>query len=128
MVEIQNSNEFKVGDKVWWFDQTGNLKWGVIHGINTGKDKAPFACIYENGIFSRVTGAKLAECWPSQEACKKAENRRAAAQKAEYKKSIKDLEDLAKFMFKHQVTGIGRDLDAEAAAKERMEELGIQID
>lgn len=128
MVEIQNNNEYKVGDKVWWFDSNGNMKWGIIYDINTDNNNEPFACIHESGIFSRVIGAKLFKCWPSQKACKEAERRRSAAQKAEYKESIKNLEDLAKFMFKHQVTGIGRDLDAEAAAKERMEELGIQID
>ena len=36
MVKIENSNKYKIGDKVWWFDPWGTLRWGVIYDIVNG--------------------------------------------------------------------------------------------
>lgn len=76
-----------------------------------------------------VTGAKLCECWPNKEECLNAESRRAELQKAEYKESIKDVNNLVKFLFDKDVHSENRDYEAAAAAKERAKELlNIDVD
>ena len=37
MVKIENKNSFKIGDKVWWFDSWGTLRWGIIYIQDTGR-------------------------------------------------------------------------------------------
>ena len=131
MATIENNNTYNVGDKVWWFDAYGTMRNGNIYEIRPeeGHNKVPVALIYENGKPGLQTGAMLEDCWPSEQACIEAEQMRAEAQKAEYKESIKDVNDLVKFMFEHDVVSEYKDYDALAAAKERANELlGLDID
>lgn len=122
MIEVRNERQFKAGDKVWWFDAWGNLRWGIIYGIEDGH-----ALIREEGKGAK-TGAKLGDCWESKEACRRAEARRAKLQTKEYEESITDVESLVRFLFEHDVRSEDRDYDAEAAAKKRARELlGIEI-
>ena len=114
MVKIENNNKFNVGDEVWWFDSWGNLQNGKIYEF-TGE----YAGIKQGKTGGISTGAKLCDCWPTKEECLKAEKRRAIAQTAEYIKSIKDVNDLVLFLFKHDVSGEDHDYEAEEAAKER---------
>lgn len=120
--------QFSVGDKVWWFDSWGNLRWGVIYEIKDEqvrrrRETCRVALIYEEGKKGCHFGAKLSECWPTKEECLEAERRRSIAQKAEYKESIKDVKDLVQFLFEYDVNGEDHDYDAESAAKERAKEL-----
>lgn len=123
MIKIVNKNEFKVGDKVWYFDAWGNLQNGVIYEIVDDHAKT------KEGLHGGVlAGAKLDKCWPSKEDCLYAENCRAVVQKAEYKESIKSVEDLVRFLYQNDVNSEYRDEEARKAAKERAEELGIRLD
>lgn len=122
MIEVCNEKQFKVGDTVWWFDAWGNLRWGIIYGIEDGH-----ALIREEGKGAK-TGAKLGDCWESKEACLRAEARRAKLQTKEYEESITDVESLVRFLFEHDVHSEYKDYDAEAAARKRARELlGIEI-
>lgn len=124
MVKIENKNSFKIGDKVWWFDSWGTLRWGIIYKIQDN-----MAAIYENGRKGANTGSRLDNCWPSKDGCLEAERQRAELQVAEYKESIRDVKDLVKFLFEHDVNGEDRDYDARRAAKERAKELlGFDIE
>lgn len=120
MVEIKNENynEFKIGDKVWWYDS-----WGIIQNGKISEFKGEYAGI-KMGVHGGIsTGAKLSECWPTKEACQNAEERRATAQKTEYIESIKDVNDLVQFLFDHDVSGEDHNYEAEAAARERAKDL-----
>lgn len=122
MIEVRNKKQFKAGDKVWWFDAWGNLRWGIIYGIKDGH-----ARIQEEGKGAK-TGAKLDSCWESKEACLRAEARRAKLQTKEYEESITDVKSLVRFLFEYDVRSEYKDYDAEAAAKKRAKELlGIEI-
>lgn len=118
MIEIKNPNKYKVNDKVWWFDAYDTLRNGVIYEI-----RDTHALIYEDGKKGLKTGAKLSDCWPTKDECLAAENHRSALQRVAYKESIKNVSDLVKFLFKHDVHSEFRDYDAAAAAKERAKEL-----
>lgn len=120
MVEIKNENcsEFKIGDKVWWYDS-----WGTLQNGKISEFKGEYVAI-KTGVHGGIsTGAKLSECWPTKEACQNANKRRAAAQKAEYIESIKDVNDLVQFLFDHDVSGEDHDCEAEEAARERAKDL-----
>lgn len=132
MVKIENTNKFQVGDKVWWFDAWGNMRWGIIYNIVDGKRGdtliGKMACIHEEGKTGIHTGACLSDCWPSEEACLEAEERRVKEQIREYKESITNVKDLVRFLFEHQVTGEDMNYDAKAAASQRAKELlGLEI-
>ena len=123
MANIENNNQYKVGDKVWWFDSWDNLRWGIIYEIVNNH-----ALIHENGKTGIQTGAALVKCWPTKEECLEAERRKDAAQKAEYIEGIKDVKDLVQFLFDHDTTGEFRDYAAIDAAKERAKDLlGFEI-
>ena len=124
MVKIENSNKYKIGDKVWWFDPWGTLRWGIIYDI-----VSDHAAIYENGRKGSHCGAALEKCWPSEDECRKAEAQRSELQTAEYRESITSVEDLVKFLFEHDVNGEDHDYDARRAAEERAKELlGLDIE
>lgn len=124
MVKIENKNKYEIGDKVWWFDSWGNLRWGVIYNFVKGH-----AAIYENGRQGSHTGAMVEDCWPSKDECLRAEAQRSELQVAEYKESIISVEDLVKFLFEQDVNGEDYDYDARRAAAERAKELlGLDIE
>lgn len=122
-IKIENNNKYNVGDKVWWFDSWGNLRWGVIYEI-----KEYMAAIHENGRTGIQTGARLSECWPTKKDCIDADKRRSELRKDMYRKSIKDVRDLVQFMYTHDVSGEDCDYDAETVAKEKaLELLGLEL-
>lgn len=115
---MKNSNRYKIGDKVWWFDPWGTLRWGIIYDMDDH-----IAAIHENGRKGSCTGSRLDNCWPSEDECRKAEAQRSELQTAEYRESITSVEDLVKFLFEHDVNGEDPNYDAQRAAKERAKEL-----
>lgn len=124
MVKVENNNRYNVGDKVWWFDAWDTLRWGMIYEF-----KGDMAGIHEEGKAGIQTGAHLADCWPTKEECLDAANRRAELQKDEYRKEIKDVGGLVKFLFGHDTTSEFRDYEAVAVAKEKAAELlGLELE
>lgn len=124
MVVIENKNTYKIGDNVWWFDAYRNLQNGIIYDYYPTDNFAAIKQGINGGIH---TGAKISDCWPTKDECLKAENRRAKAQKQEYKDSINTVEDLIRFLYTHDVQSEYRDYDAKAAVEERAAELGISL-
>lgn len=120
MVKIENKNQYKVGDTVWWFDIYGNLRWGGSYSrsqtATSAKNPSLFLRIYEEGKIAISTGAKAEICWPTKEDCLKAEEKRAEEQTREYEESIKNVTDLVRFLYEHDVRSESRDNDAQAAA------------
>lgn len=123
MVRIENKNEYKVGDEVWYFDTWGSLRHGIIEKI-VG-DKAATREGKRGGISA---GSSLWNCWPTKEACLEAENKRWELQKAEYKESIKSVEDLVRFLYDHDINSEYADYEAREVAKECAAEFGISLE
>lgn len=126
MVNIENKNEYHIGDWVWWFDSWGTLQKGTIYGF-ADSPQGRAAQIYENGRKGACRSALLSKCWPSEEECLKKEKERSDAQVAEYKEKIKSVHDLVNFLYKHDVNSKYCDHDAKRAAEERAAELGVPI-
>lgn len=127
MAQVRNENRFNVNDKVWWFDAWGTLRCGVVFAVVEDKGRTFYQTHEENkkGI---QTGVEAGKCWPSKDACLEAADRESRLQVAEYKESIKDVNDLLVFLFRHDTTSELRDTDAVKAAQERaMELLGVEL-
>lgn len=110
--------KFKIGDRVWWYDPYGTLRWGIIYDIKDGH-----AAIHEEGKTGSQTGAPLDRCHATKDDCIRAETDRITAQTEAYQTSIKDVRDLVKFLFTHDVHSEFRDYEAEVAARKRAKEL-----
>ena len=82
----------------------------------SAKNPSLFLRIYEEGKIAISTGAKAEICWPTKEDCLKAEEKRAEEQTREYEESIKNVTDLVRFLYEHDVRSESRDNDAQAAA------------
>ncbi len=119
----------KVGDNVWWLDSWQNLQNGTIYDIRdvvVAGNHVDHAMIEQGKNGGIKTGAKLADCYATKEECLDAEKRRFEAQKAEYKESIENAEDMVMFMYLHNIHD-DSELDARAAVEERAAELGISL-
>lgn len=124
------NKEIKPGDKVWWFDNWSNLQEGKVKDIiteNVRGEDVTYATISQGGYGGVSTGAKLEDCYLTKEECLKAENKRFAAQVAEYKAQIKRPEDLIQFMYDNDLNSEYQDFEARRAVAERAKEL-MQID
>lgn len=115
-------SKLKIGDKVWYFDSWDNLRHGEIYDISKA-----YALTKEGKFGGARAGAKLEDCYPTKEACLKAKEERVAKQKAEYKASIKSIEDLVCFLYHHDVQSEFRDRAADEAAVECAAEFGIDL-
>lgn len=124
MVKIENNNKFKVGDHVWYFDYYGNLRDGEIYEITD----AGMACTREGKRGGVTAGTELENCWPSKEACLEAEQKRCKLQVEEYKRSIRSVEDLVRFLWKNDINSECPDYEAKRAAKERAADFGINLE
>ena len=126
MVEIKNEKRMNVGDNVWWIDNYGNLQNGKIYEVR--EDKGVVWALIEQGRNGGMkTGAKMYKCWQSKDECLEAEAKRSKGQKEAYKESIKDVNDLVKFLYANMDRTEYRDCEAEVAARERAKEL-LDID
>lgn len=121
----RDAKNFKIGDTVHWMDSWGNYQFGTISGFVEGKDAVS---IYGEGKKGISTGALLEKCWETKEALFRAEARRAKEQTRVYAESITTVKELVQFLFDHQVNGEYKDYDAEAAARKRAKEFGLNIE
>lgn len=126
MVKVTNKEygKLKVGDEVWYFNTWGTLCHGIISEIVND------IAVTKEGKFGGASGgAKLEVCWSSERECRQAEERRSKLQKEEYRKEIKSVEDLVKFLFTHDVSNSEViDWEARDAAKERAKDFGIELE
>ena len=124
MIEVLNEEPLKAGDTAWWLGADEEFHSGTISGIASrgGQD---WAEILEAESTASV---RLASCWPTKSACRKAEMRRSNAQAKAYADSIKDVEGLVRFLFQRMDMSALDSYAAEAAAVRRAADLlGIEL-
>lgn len=120
----KDAKNFKIGDIVHWIDSWGNFQYGTISGFVEGKEAVT---IYGEGKKGISTGALLEKCWETKDDLYRSEARRAKEQTRVYAKSITTVVELVQFLFNHQVCGEYKDYDAEAAARQKAKEFGLNI-
>lgn len=114
------------GTGVYWIDSYYNLQMGVAGKTvmeNVRGEEIPYLRIRQGKNLGASTGAKLEDCYFTKEECLAAENKRFAAKVAEYRKEINTVEELAQFMYDHNLNTEFPDLEARQAAHESGKEL-----
>ena len=120
-----------VGEHIF-FPLNGNVCEATILDVNLMKDMwgntHTFADVRMNPV--RVNGIKSVEIFRTREECLASIKETSEKIVEEYKNSIKDVNDLIKFMLTHVVTHVPyakeyTDQEARKAALERAEELGF---
>lgn len=124
---------FQIGDHVW-FDQT----WvGLTSGTITSIEEIENRRTGTKGTFARIhadnggdSGAKINRIWATKEEGMKAMKAESDAAVKKYKDSIKDVNDLVRFMYDNTVSSAEEytNWEARQAARERAKELlGIDL-
>lgn len=124
-------NDFKVGDHVWFYMTWGRLTSGTIQEFQTvnrpNRDPEQYAKIYSDD--GSTTGALLYNIWRTKEEATAILQNRSDALVKKYKESIRDVEDLVRFMYNKVVASAEEytNWEARTAARERAHEL-LDID
>lgn len=125
--------KFKIGDHVW-FDQT----WvGLTGGTITDIEEFENPRTKEMLIWARIhaddggdTGAKIDRIWATKEEGRNAMKAESDAAIKKYKDSIKDVNDLVRFMYDNTVSSAEEytNWEARRAVRERTKELlGVDL-
>jgi hypothetical protein len=127
-----NKRNLAIGDHIWFNQPWAGPSAGTItafrrSGYTKEMDYAEIQ-LNEGGM----TGALLTDIYTSRKELLEANKKASAAQIAEYKNQMQDIEGLVRFMFDNAVSpdaGEYTDWDARQAVKERAKELlGIDLD
>ena len=126
-----NKRNLAIGDHIWFNQNWAGPSAGTITAFRrSGYTKEmDYAEIHlDNG---GMTGALLTDIYTSRKELLEANKKASAAQIAEYKNQMQDIEGLVRFMFNNTVSLAEEytDWDARDAVKERAKELlGIDLD
>lgn len=130
-----NKKEFNIGDKIWFCQKYGGVVKATIldfrKTMNYRKrdEEITYAAVKtEDGM---NTGVLLSDMYESKNACLRTCEAKTENIVKEYKDSIKDVNDLIRFMYNENVATAEEytDWNARRAAKERtLELLGIELD
>lgn len=130
----ENKREFNIGDEIWFYQEyTGIVKATIIDfrkTMNYFKRDEEITYAYVETEDGMNTGVLLSDMHESKNACLKACEAKTEKIVKEYKDSIKDVNDLVRFMYNENVATAEEytDWDARRAAKERaLELLGIEL-
>lgn len=124
--------KFNVGDKVWFESTWSGVVSGVITEIRSEKDRKtdkPVLWVMVESDELGNTGARLENCYASEDECLAAAEAESKALIKSYKESIKDINDLVSFMYNNTVSTAEEytNWEARTAVKERVKEL-LNID
>lgn len=124
-VQVLNENiwALKPGDPVWWLDDRGKCREGVM----TKEPGAMFKFSFGECGFSSVTltGLELKSCWPTKQECLDAEEKRRKLQTKAYEDAMGSVGTLVSFLWEHMDK---TDKEAAVAVKNRAAVLlGIEL-